>query len=131
MARRQTGTRFFLVAGAVLAGLAVAAGAFGAHGLEGRVPPERLAAFETGARYGMVHALALLLVGLLSDRWPGGVRWLRWAGGLFLAGIVVFSGSLYLLVLTDTPWLGAVTPLGGVAFLAGWGVLAGAAWRHA
>lgn len=114
--------RFFAVAGALLAGLALAAGAFGAHALDGRVPPERIATFETAARYQMYHALALFVVA-----WAAGtlaVPAATWAGGLFLAGIVLFSGSLYLLVLTDTPWLGAVTPLGGVAFLAGWGALA-------
>ena len=116
-------SRVFLLLGIVLAGLAVAAGAFGAHGLEGRVTPRRLAVFETAVRYQMYHALALLFVGLLAT--PSGVAWqLSWAGGLFVAGIALFSGSLYLLVLTDTGWLGAVTPLGGVAFLAGWGLLA-------
>lgn len=114
--------RLFLVAGALSAAVAVVAGAFGAHALEGAVPPERLATFEKAARYEMYHALALLLVGWMSRR-PGGRR-LRWTGGLFLAGTVLFSGSLYLLVLTDAPWLGAVTPLGGVAFIAGWLALA-------
>lgn len=123
------GARFFLVAGALSAALAVAAGAFGAHGLRDLVTPDRLATFETAARYQVYHALAMLAVGLLLGREAGDARRLRWAGGLFLAGTVIFAGSLYGLVLTDTPWLGAVTPLGGVAFIAGWLALAWSAWR--
>lgn len=115
-------TRLFFGLGAVAAGLAVMLGAFGAHALEGRVTPERLQTFEIGVRYQMYHALALLFVGWASAQWA--VWQLPAAGYLFLAGIVVFSGSLYLLVLTDTPWLGAVTPLGGVAFILGWAFLA-------
>ena len=127
-------SRAFLLLGIVLAGLAVAAGAFGAHGLEGRVPPRRLEVFETAVRYQMYHALALLFVGVLAAQGSASAWQLTWAGGLFVAGVALFSGSLYLLVLTDTGWLGAVTPLGGVAFLAGWGLLAwhvfaaGGAW---
>lgn len=115
--------RLFILAGVVAAGVAVAAGAFGAHGLEGRVPPARLEAFKTGVSYQMYHALALLFVGLAAGQAGGGGP-LVWAGYAFIAGIVLFSGSLYVLVLTDTGWLGAVTPLGGVAFLAGWALLA-------
>ena len=114
--------RFFLVAAALSAALAVAAGAFGAHGLSTHVTPERLATFETAARYQMYHALALLAIGLLMERQPEAAL-LRRAAWLFLAGTVLFSGSLYLLVLTDTPILGAITPFGGVAFIAGWLVL--------
>jgi len=114
-------TRFFLACGTVLAGLAVAAGAFGAHGLEGRVSPDRLETFHTAVTYQMYHALALLVVGWAATQgWGGAVDW---AGYCFLAGTLVFSGSLYVLVLTDTGWLGAITPLGGAAFLAGWGLL--------
>jgi uncharacterized membrane protein YgdD (TMEM256/DUF423 family) len=120
--------RFFIMAGAVSAAIAVIAGAFGAHALADAVPAARLATFETAARYEMYHALALVLVGLLAER--GADRSLRWAGQLFLVGTVLFSGSLYLLVLTETPWLGAITPLGGVAFIAGWLSLAVAAWRR-
>jgi uncharacterized membrane protein YgdD (TMEM256/DUF423 family) len=112
--------RTFLIAGTVLAGLAVAAGAFGSHGLRAMVAPERLVTFETAVRYQMYHALGLLLVGLLAVHVPR----VRTAGRLFLAGTAVFSGSLYLLVLTGAGWLGAVTPLGGVAFIAGWAHLA-------
>ncbi len=113
--------RFFLLAGAVLAGLAVAAGAFGAHGLEGRVSPERIETFETGVTYQMYHALALLFVGWWAAQTPGAL--VTWAGICFLVGIVLFSGSLYVLVLTDTSWLGAITPFGGVAFLVGWALV--------
>lgn len=114
--------RFFLIIGAIAAGVGVAAGAFGAHGLEARVTPERLETFRTGVTYQMYHALALLFVGWLALQqggWP-----IHGAGYCFIAGILIFSGSLYLLVLTDTPWLGAITPLGGVAFIAGWALLA-------
>lgn len=120
--------RLFLIIGAVAAGLAVALGAFGAHGLAGRVTPERLETFKTGVLYHMVHALALLAVSWASTQWPG---WpVHAAGYLFLAGMVLFAGSLYLLVLTDTAWLGAITPLGGVAFLIGWGLLAWGVFRY-
>lgn len=111
----------FFIAGALAAGLAVALGAFGAHGLQSRVTPERIGTFETGVRYQMYHALALFVVAWIQAQWPSSQ--VAWAGYLFIAGILIFSGSLYLLVLTDTPWLGAVTPLGGVAFIVGWALL--------
>lgn len=122
-------SRTWIVVGAVLAFLGVAAGAFGAHALEGRVPGDLVRAFETGARYHLVHALALTFVGLASARWTDPL-WTA-AGWLFVVGVVVFSGSLYALALTGVRWLGAVTPLGGVAFLAGWLAVAAAAWRSA
>jgi uncharacterized membrane protein YgdD (TMEM256/DUF423 family) len=108
----------FFRLGVLLAGLAVGLGAFGAHGLRARVTPDLLAVFETGVRYQMYHALALLGLSLAWTRWSA--SHLTAAGYLFLAGIVLFSGSLYVLTLTGTRWWGAVTPLGGVAFLAGW-----------
>ena len=119
--------RTFAVLGALLACLAVGAGAFGAHGLRGRLTPELLDVFETAARYQMYHALGLLAVAWVADRWPGGAT--AAAGWLFVVGIVLFSGSLYLLSLTGTRWLGAITPLGGAAFLAGWLALAWAIWQ--
>ena len=125
----MTAARFFTVAGALAMAVAVAAGAFGAHGLRNTLTPEWMATFETAVRYQAYHALALLAVGVLIGR-GGDVRRLTWAGGLFLAGIVVFSGSLYALVLTGETWLGAVTPIGGVAFIAGWFVLAWAEMRR-
>jgi len=114
--------RVFAAAGALSALISVAAGAFGAHALRQRISPELIAAFETGARYQMYHALALLATAWAWTRWPGTAVGL--AGWLFLAGTVLFSGSLYVLALTDTRWLGAVTPLGGIALLAGWCSLA-------
>jgi uncharacterized membrane protein YgdD (TMEM256/DUF423 family) len=107
--------RLWLGIAAVNGALAVAAGAFGAHGLKAQLPADMLAAFETGARYHMVHALAMGLAALAET---------RWSPALFLAGIVLFSGSLYLLALSGMSWLGAVTPLGGAFFLAGWICLA-------
>ena len=118
----------FGILGALLAALAVAAGAFGTHTLRGPLPPERLEVFETAARYQMYHALALLAVAWAVDRWPK-ARAPRLAGWLFVAGIVLFAGSLYVLSLSGTRWLGAVTPFGGAAFLAGWLALAWAFWR--
>ena len=115
----------FLLLGAVAAFLAVTLGAFGAHGLRGRLTPEMLAVFETGVRYHMYHALALILVALVMGRMSG---WLiQTAGWSFLAGILLFSGSLYALALSGVTILGAITPIGGVAFLIGWACLAFAA----
>jgi uncharacterized membrane protein YgdD (TMEM256/DUF423 family) len=113
--------RLFFALGALSAFLSVAAGAFGAHALRARIAPESLAIFETAARYQMYHALALLAVGWATSRWPDSPA--RWAGWLFLTGTVLFSGSLYGLALSGERWLGAITPLGGVALLAGWVVL--------
>lgn len=117
--------RLFFRLGAASAFLAVAAGAFGAHGLRARLAPDLLAVFETAVRYQMYHALALLGAAWAAARWPGALP--QWAGWLFVAGTVLFSGSLYLLALTGVRWLGAITPLGGAAFLAGWVALALAA----
>ena len=119
--------RRFFALGAMLAMIGVAAGAFGAHALKSRLTPDMLAVFEVGVRYQLVHALALLAVAWAITRWPG--RAALYAGALFIAGIVLFSGSLYLLALTGERSLGAITPFGGVAFLAGWACLAWAAWR--
>jgi uncharacterized membrane protein YgdD (TMEM256/DUF423 family) len=108
---------FWALAGAVNAFLAIACGAFGAHALKRRLDAERLAVFETGARYHMYHALALIVVSwLAATRGPAADT----AGVLFLAGIVLFSGSLYALALSGVRKLGAVTPLGGLCFLLGW-----------
>ena len=117
--------RVFFGLGALSALLAVAAGAFGAHALRERLAPDMLAVFETGARYQMYHALGLLAVAWAVARWPGSAAGL--AGWLFLAGTLLFSGSLYLLTLTGQRWLGAITPLGGLAFILGWAALAWAA----
>ncbi len=113
--------------GAASAFISGAAGAFGAHGLRARLAPDLLAAFETGARYQMYHALGLIAAAFALSRWPG--PWPVRAGWLFVAGTVLFSGSLYTLALTGIRWLGAITPFGGVAFLAGWVCLLLAARR--
>jgi len=114
--------RLFFGIGALSALISVAAGAFGAHALRGRLTPEYLTVFETAARYQMYHALGLLAVAWAITRWPGPLP--VWAGWLFVAGTVLFSGSLYILALTGTRWWGAITPLGGIAFLTGWLCLA-------
>ncbi|MEQ1690177.1 MAG: DUF423 domain-containing protein [Gemmatimonas sp.] len=119
--------KLFLTLGAVSAAIAVAAGAFGAHALRDKVEPRLLEVFETGARYQMYHALALLAVGLLISRWPSGL--LTTAGWLFVAGTVFFTGSLYAMTFTGIRALGAVTPIGGVCFIAGWICLALASAR--
>ena len=119
--------RLFFALGALSAGIAVALGAFGAHALKTRLDANLLAVFETGVRYQMAHAFALLAVAWAWSRWPGSV--LLASGWLFVAGTLLFSGSLYLLSLTGVRWLGAVTPLGGVAWLAAWLGLAWSAWR--
>jgi uncharacterized membrane protein YgdD (TMEM256/DUF423 family) len=118
--------RVFLGIGAISAGLAVALGAFAAHGLRARLSPEALQTFETGARYHMYHALALLAVAWAVTRWPGTA--VSVAGWLFIAGTLLFSGSLYLLAITGARMLGAITPVGGFAFILGWLALAWAAW---
>ncbi len=120
-------TRIFFSIGAIAALLAVAAGAFGAHALEARLSPERLETFRLGAQYQMYHALGLLAVAWATTQWPGGLT--TAAGWLFVAGIVVFSGTVYALGLGAPRWLGAITPIGGTAFLLGWLLLAWAALR--
>jgi uncharacterized membrane protein YgdD (TMEM256/DUF423 family) len=119
--------RVFFGLGSILALLAVGAGAFGAHALRSRLSPDMLTTFEVGARYHMYHALGLLAVAWAATRWPGSA--VTAAGWLFLVGIVLFSGSLYLLSLTGLRWLGAITPLGGAAFLVGWFLLLWTAWK--
>lgn len=132
--------------GALLGGIGVALGAFGAHGLRGRVPEDLLQVFEIGVRYHLVHALAIVAAGILamlaeraSGQHPGadrGPRATPTAGGAavraafaFALGVAVFSGSLYTLALTGIRWLGAITPIGGVAYIVGWILLARAALR--
>lgn len=117
----------FVVAGALLAGAAVAAGAFGAHALADRLTAERLATWETAARYHLYHALALILLGAISARWPAPL--LSVSGWLFVVGIAVFGGTVYALALGGPRWLGAITPIGGIALIAGWIVMAVAVFR--
>lgn len=123
----MTPERLFFALGAILAGLAVGFGAFGAHGLRGVLDANDLATFEVGVRYQMYHALGLIAVAWAYGRFESST--IIWAGWLFVAGMVLFSGSLYFLVLTGPRWLGAVTPLGGTAFIAGWVLLAWSALR--
>ncbi|MEP6765798.1 MAG: DUF423 domain-containing protein [Gemmatimonadaceae bacterium] len=117
--------RLFVIIGALSAAMGVGAGAFGAHALRAKLEPRMLEVFETGARYQMYHAIALIVVAWASSRWPGSLT--NAAGWLFVAGTVFFSGSLYLMALTDVRALGAITPVGGVCFIAGWVCLAVAA----
>lgn len=113
----------FLVAAGINGFIAVALGAFAAHGLKNILGPDLLATFQTGVQYHMYHALALFGIGLLTLHFPNQAL-LKTAGYLFLLGIVLFSGSLYVLAFSGIRWLGAITPLGGVAFLAAWALLA-------
>jgi uncharacterized membrane protein YgdD (TMEM256/DUF423 family) len=119
--------RTFLLIGALAGFIGVGFGAFGAHGLRERISPEMLAVFETGVRYQMYHAFAVLIVALALARLDAPI--VRAAGWAFTVGMVLFSGSLYALALTGVTILGAITPIGGVAFLAGWGLLIAAAIR--
>ncbi len=114
-------SKLMIAAGAASAFVSVAAGAFGAHALKARLEPDLLAVFETGARYQMYHALALVLIGLVGLQVRSGL--LTASGYAMIAGTVLFSGSLYVLALSGVRWLGAITPLGGLAFLAGWTLL--------
>jgi uncharacterized membrane protein YgdD (TMEM256/DUF423 family) len=109
----------FIVIGAIAMALGVILGAFGAHGLKSRLSPDLLAVYQTGVEYHLYHALGLLLVGILTYQFPH-VNGLKTGGWLLLAGILVFSGSLYVLAITGVRWLGAITPIGGLAFIAGW-----------
>ena len=119
--------KLFFTFGAAFAALAVAAGAFGAHALRATLTPEDLATFETAVRYQMYHALGLFAVAWASTQWESAA--VTVAGWAFVVGILIFSGSLYVLVLTGPRWLGAITPIGGVAFIVGWVLLAWTAWR--
>lgn len=106
--------------------LSVAIGAFGAHMLEGKISADELAVYETGVHYHMIHGIAVLVAGILAGT-LGESRKLFWAGTLFIAGVIIFSGSLYVLSISGIKWLGAITPIGGVAFIAGWITLLSAA----
>jgi uncharacterized membrane protein YgdD (TMEM256/DUF423 family) len=119
--------RLIATVGALSAFTAVAAGAFGAHALRTRLSAEMLAVFEVAARYQMYHALALIACAWAATRWPGTL--VTASAWLFVVGTVLFCGTLYMLSLTGIRWLGAVTPVGGVALLAGWLMLAAAVWK--
>ncbi len=113
--------------GSIFCGLGVILGAFGAHGLRERLSPEMLVVFETGVRYHLIHGLGLLALALEASRWPD--TYVSIAGYLFVAGILIFSGSLYVLAFTGIRWLGAITPIGGLCLILGWGLLAAGVLR--
>ncbi len=121
--------KLFITLAALSGMLAVVFGAFGAHALKGRLDDYALGVFETAVQYHFYHSLALLAVGIVALSQPNALL-LRSSGWLFAIGLVVFSGSLYVLSLTGVRWLGAVTPIGGLAFIAGWACLAAAAWKQ-
>ncbi len=114
--------KVFFAVGSVLAGLGVIAGAFGTHALEGSLSQDSLESFRVAVRYQLLHAIALLLVAWAGTEWPGSLSWI--AGGLFITGILLFSGSIYILVLSEQTWVGPITPIGGLALIAGWFLLA-------
>ncbi|HUL93220.1 MAG TPA: DUF423 domain-containing protein [Burkholderiales bacterium] len=122
------GAKTFLTLGGVAALLGVALGAFGAHALKNRIPAEMLTLWHTGVEYHAYHALGLLAVGIVAAQLPDSTL-LKWSGWLMLAGILLFSGSLYALALSGERWLGAVTPVGGLAFLAAWALFVAAALK--
>lgn len=121
--------KLFILLGSLNALIGVALGAFGAHGLKTKVAPEMLTVWNTAVQYHLIHALGLLLIGILAHLMPDAPL-IKSAGWSILLGIILFSGSLYALVLTGTKSLGIITPFGGVAFLIGWLLIAIAAWRH-
>lgn len=121
--------KLFVILGSLNLLLGVGLGAFGAHGLKARVAPEMLKVWEPAVLYHLLHGLGLLLIGILCQVLPDAAL-LKPAGWLLQAGIVLFSGSLYLLVLTGSKPLGIITPIGGVSFLLGWGLVAVAAWKY-
>lgn len=108
--------------GAILMAISVLLGAFGAHGLKNVLSPDMLAIYKTGVEYQFYHALGLLFIGVISTRFDS--KWIRWSGVLLLAGMVIFSGSLYVLALSGIKTIGAITPIGGLSFVAGWICLA-------
>lgn len=116
-----------LMVASILLALAVAIGAFGAHGLKARLSAEMIMIYKTGVEYHFYHAIGLLLIGVLSVSYPSGL--LNWSAILLVTGIFLFSGSLYVLAISGMKWLGAITPLGGLSFIAGWVLLFVAVWK--
>jgi len=121
-------SKMILLTAAVLLAVAVAVGAFGAHALKAKISPDLLQVYKTGVEYHFYHALGLLLVGILSINWPSGL--LNWSALFLTLGIFLFSGSLYVMAILGIRWLGAVTPFGGLSFIAGWILLFIAVWKH-
>lgn len=120
--------KLFLTLGSIAMALAVALGAFGAHGLKNMLTEEMLEIFETGIRYHFYHAIGLLILGLIAHYLPDSAL-VKWSGWLMLGGILIFSGSLYILSISGIRWLGAITPIGGLCFIAAWLLLAVAVWQ--
>ena len=120
--------KLFLTIGSIAMALAVMLGAFGAHGLKNKLTEEMLTIFETGVSYHFYHALGLLAIGIIAQ-WIPDSSFLKWSGWLMLAGILIFSGTLYVLSISGLRWLGAVTPIGGLCFIASWILLAVAVWK--
>ncbi|WP_148898382.1 DUF423 domain-containing protein [Fodinibius salinus] len=120
--------KLFLIIGSLAMAVAVALGAFGAHGLKEMLTQEMLDIFETGVRYHFYHAIGLLFIGVITHWLPDSLL-LQWSGWLMVAGIVIFSGSLYSLSISGLRWLGAITPVGGLCFIAGWIMLATTLWQ--
>jgi len=122
-------SKYFIFLGSLNAFLAVGLGAFGAHALKSRLSADMLDVYQTGVQYHIFHALGLILIGIISH-WLSQSTLINWSGGFILAGIVIFSGSLYVLSITGIRTFGAITPIGGIAFLAGWILLAYASLKH-
>jgi len=121
-------SKTIIMTAAVLLAVAVAVGAFGAHALKSRITEDLMQVYKTGVEYHFYHALGLLLVGILSIYRPSGL--LNWSALFLVMGIVLFSGSLYAMAVTGIKWLGAITPFGGLSFIAGWVLLFVAVWKH-
>jgi uncharacterized membrane protein YgdD (TMEM256/DUF423 family) len=115
----NSATKLLLLLGSVNAALVVMLGAFGAHALKARISEQMIAVYQTGIQYHFYHAIGLIILGLIAFHLPAST-WIKWSGGLMFAGIIFFSGSLYLLALTNIRWLGAITPLGGTALILAW-----------
>ncbi|HWJ77065.1 MAG TPA: DUF423 domain-containing protein [Niallia sp.] len=120
--------KVFIIIGAINALLSVALGAFGAHGLEGKIPEKYLETWKTGVTYQMFHSTGLIIIGFLLGKFPESSL-LNWAGWLMFVGIILFAGSLYILAVTQIKVLGAITPLGGVAFITAWLLVIIAVWK--
>jgi len=121
-------SKTIIMAAAVFLGLAVAIGAFGAHGLKSHLTEELMKTFKTGVEYHFYHALGLVLIGILAISMPSSL--LNWSALLIALGIVIFSGSLYILAISGISWIGAITPIGGLSFIAGWVLLFVAVWKQ-
>lgn len=121
--------KLFLIIGSIAMAFAVGLGAFGAHGLKEMLSDEMLEIFETGVKYHFYHAIGLLVIGLVAQLMPSSSL-LQWSGWLMLAGIIIFSGSLYILSISGIRWMGAITPIGGLCFIVAWVLLALASWQN-